>query len=216
MKPHYKDHRLEIYCGDALKKPLPLPDESVQCCVTSPPYFGLRDYGVDGQLGREKTPELYVQNLRQVFSEIRRVLKKDGALWLNLGDSYAASRSYQVTDNKNKRVGPHNNIGRVTPPEGCKQKDLLGIPWMVAFALRSDGWWLRSEITWCKENPMPESVTDRPTSATEKIFLLTKSADYFYDADAVRNPPSEAMLKQVAEGYNGSEENYKRCSKENR
>lgn len=166
----------------------------VQMCVTSPPYWGLRDYGVPGQLGLEKTPQEYVANMVEVFRLVRELLAEDGTLWLNLGDTYAASRSYQVTDNKNPAVGPSHHMGHAKPPEGYKQKDLIGIPWRVAFALQADGWWLRSEITWCKKVPMPESVTDRPTSATEKIFLLTKSASYYYDADAVRNPPHESFL----------------------
>lgn len=134
---------------------VPLADNSVHCCVTSPPYFQLRDYGIDGQLGLEATPDAYVANMVAVFREVRRVLRKDATCWLNLGDSYS-------------------------------DKQLVGIPWRVAFALQADGWWLRSEITWAKKAPMPESVTDRPTSATEKVFLLAKAARYFYDAEAVR------------------------------
>jgi DNA modification methylase len=172
---------LKILCGDWIEQLRTLPDQSVQCCVTSPPYWGLRNYGVAGQLGMEKTPEEYVSKLVAGFQEVRRVLRDNGTLWMNMGDSYA-------------------NDERST---GLKPKDLVGIPWRVAFDLQADGWYLRSEITWCKKAPMPESVADRPTSATEKIFLLTKSDDYYYDADAVRNPPSEEMLKQVAEGYNG-------------
>lgn len=229
---------LTILQGDWIGHLRSLPDESIQCCVTSPPYWGLRDYGtakweggddacdhlrgnptwtngesraegskqinksvcrkcgakrIDAQLGLEKTPEEYVAKMVAGFREVRRVLKKDGTLWLNLGDSYATG----TTANRQASTGLLKNhtaqdIRRVGTPEGLKTKDLVGIPWMVAFALRSDGWWLRSEITWCKKVPMPESVTDRPTSATEKIFLLSKSSKYFYDAEAVRNPPSEA------------------------
>ena len=176
---------LTILQGDALSKLKELPSESVHMCCTSPPYFRLRQYGVEGQIGLEKTPEEYVANLVAVFREVRRVLRKDGTLWVNLGDSYA---------------GSWGNYGEGYRPaashklQGIKPKDLIGIPWLVAFALRADGWWLRSEITWCKTVPMPESVLDRPTSATEKIFLLTKSAKYWYDAEAVRNPPSESFL----------------------
>lgn len=171
--------------GDVLDELAALPDESVHCVVTSPPYWGLRDYGVAGQIGLEPTPEEYVAKMVEVFREVRRVLRKDGTLWLNLGDSYAANRSYQVTDNKHVDVG---NNGAMTVPPGLKPKDLVGIPWRLAFALQADGWWLRSDIIWAKPNPMPESVTDRPTKADEYLFLLTKSARYFYDADAIREP----------------------------
>jgi DNA modification methylase len=190
-----------------------LPESFVQCCVTSPPYWGLRNYGHEKQIGQEPTPEKFVENLVSVFKEVFRVLRDDGTLWLNLGDSYSSGgRTTQVaptlrTTAKDSASGKHSNLNglccRPGSPDNCKPKDLIGIPWMIAFALRSDGWYLRSEITWCKKAPMPESVTDRPTTATEKLFLLTKSPDYYYDSDAVRNPPSEAMLKQVVEGYNG-------------
>ena len=166
---------------DGLKS---LPDASVHCCVTSPPFWGLRDYGVDGQLGLEPTPEAYVENMVRVFREVRRVLRDDGTLWLNLGDSYAANRSYQVSDGKHK-VHDYGESNAQSVPPGLKPKDLVGIPWRVAFALQADGWWLRSDIIWAKPNPMPESVRDRPTKAHEYIFLLTKSARYFYDSDAV-------------------------------
>ena len=162
-----------------------LPAKSIQCCVTSPPYWGLRDYGVDGQIGLEKTPEEYVAKLVEVFREVGRVLRDDGTLWLNLGDTYAASRSYQVPDNKHPACDEHHK-GAHFVPEGLKQKDLIGIPWRVAFALQADGWYLRSDIIWSKPNPMPESVTDRPTKSHEYIFLLTKKQKYYYDADAVR------------------------------
>lgn len=190
-------------CREALKA---FQDCSVQCCVTSPPYWRLRDYGVSGQLGMEQTPEAYVAELVQLFREVRRVLKDDGSFWLNLGDSYSGSGK-----GGNPGYSPHimqrSNGGSLSvrgiKRDGIKPKDLIGIPWRVAFALQADGWFLRSEITWCKRAPMPESVRDRPTSATEKIFLLTKSEKYYYNADAVRLPPSESMLKQVAEGYIG-------------
>jgi DNA modification methylase len=194
-----------ILQGGALDILKTLPSESVNMCVTSPPYWGLRDYGVEGQIGLEATPELYVAKLVEVFREVHRVLRDDGTLWLNLGDSYA-TKPYGDGHTFDPKYGGRNRANgypnRQSQP-GLKHKDMVGVPWMVAFALRSDGWCLRSEITWCKKAPMPESVTDRPTSATEKIFLLTKGESYFYDADAVRNPPSEAMLKQVSEGYDG-------------
>jgi site-specific DNA-methyltransferase (adenine-specific) len=145
----------------------------------------LRDYGVAGQLGLEKTPEEYVASMVSVFREVRRVLKDDGVLWLNLGDSYAANRSYQVRDNKHIEVG--NNMAMAVP-FGLKPKDLCGVPWRVAFALQADGWYLRSDIIWSKPNPMPESVTDRPTKAHEYIFLMSKSAKYYYNSDAISEP----------------------------
>lgn len=170
---------------------LPIADESVQTVVTSPPYWGLRDYGYEEQIGLEQTPEQYVSALVDVFREVRRVLKKDGTVWLNLGDSYAANRSYQVTDTKHVSVG--NTKASVVPP-GLKPKDLVGIPWMVAFALRADGWWLRSDIVWAKPNPMPESVTDRPTRSHEYIFLLSKSQTYYYDHEAIREEPAPSSI----------------------
>lgn len=187
---------LTILNGDALAMLKTLPDESAQCCVTSPPYFSLRDYGVPGQIGVEKSPTEYVAALVNVFREVRRVLRSGGTLFLNLGDSYASSRPCS----RRSKMGEGslaNGKREARPPrlsKGLKDKDLIGVPWMTAFALRDDGWYLRSEITWCKKVPMPESVLDRPTSATEKIFLLTKAKKYFYDAEAVRNPPSESFV----------------------
>jgi len=171
-----------------------LEPESVQTCITSPPYWGLRDYGAEGQLGLEPTPEEYVANLVAVFREVKRVLRDDGTLWLNLGDSYAGSlhgKPPQVRDDIPPSLQSGSDLyttarGGTTVPPGCKPKDLVGIPWMVAFALRADGWYLRSDIIWAKPNPMPESVTDRPTKAHEYLFLLSKSPRYFYDADAIR------------------------------
>lgn len=189
-----------------------LPDASVQCCVTSPPYFGLRNYGHEGQIGLEKTPEDYVASLVKVFAEVWRVLKQDGTLWLNLGDSYAGSWGVQsrkdgeggVSSQQVISAPKHTHTGSLKNRPGLKNKDLIGIPWMVAFALRSAGWYLRSDIIWHKPNPMPESVTDRPTRAHEYVFLFTKSAKYFYDADAIREQASPALIKQVEEGYNGN------------
>jgi DNA modification methylase len=164
---------------------------SVQCCVTSPPYWGLRDYGHDDQIGLEKTPEEYVARMVDVFRGVRRVLRDDGTLWLNLGDSYAAGGhggggSYMAERKDAAWQRESTATGFRSAPPGLKPKDLVGIPWRVAFALQADGWYLRSDIIWAKPNPMPESVTDRPTKAHEYLFLLTKSARYFYDADAVR------------------------------
>ena len=164
-----------------------LPSESVQCVVTSPPYWGLRDYQTTGQLGLEKTPEAYIGRMVEVFREVRRVLRKDGTLWLNMGDSYASGdrSTYRsgASDNKGQQV--QDDMPRPKTPPGLKAKDLCGIPWMLAFALRADGWWLRQDIIWSKPNPMPESVTDRCTKAHEYLFLLTKSARYYWDQEAI-------------------------------
>jgi DNA modification methylase len=258
---------------------LPLVDECVQCCVTSPPYWGLRDYGVPplvwggdlecehewgatlrapwadnvsgpngvqkntaknwtktsgafcqscaawfGALGLEPTPELYVAHLVMVFEEVRRVLKPDGVLWMNLGDCYATGagkvgehpgggaqgerwKGYKGDRDGHEgkhgyRVGPQTQPNRLPIP-GLKAKDLVGVPWMAAFALRSAGWYLRSDVIWSKPNPMPESVTDRPTKAHEYIFLLSKSERYYYDADAIAERVSAAMLIEIEQGYTG-------------
>lgn len=167
-----------------------LPEKSVQMCVTSPPYFGLRDYGHADQLGLEETPEQYVANMVQVFREVRRVLKDDGVLWLNLGDSYANDLKWGGTTGGKHAKALHSASGlsRGKRTTGLKPKDLIGIPWMVAFALRADGWYLRQDIIWHKPNPMPESVTDRCTKAHEYIFLLSKSERYYYDAAAIQEP----------------------------
>jgi len=186
--PHYADDWLTIYGGDVRDVLPTLPADSVDCIVTSPPYWGLRDYGNDGQLGLEATPEEYVANLVGVFRELRRVLKPSGTAWLNLGDSYANDTKWGGSSGGKHRLALHGQtgIGRLKVSTGLKSKDLVGIPWRVAFALQADGWWLRSDIIWSKPNPMPESVTDRPTKAHEYLFLLTKSARYYFDADAVR------------------------------
>ena len=176
-----------VHIGDVLDKIKSIPDESVQCCVTSPPYWGLRDYGHDGQLGLEKTPEEYVQKMVQVFREVNRVLRKDGTLWLNLGDSYARTGDKgDCKDPKHPEGRNGQSVAVNGKIAGLKPKDLVGIPWRVAFALQVDGWWLRQDIIWAKPNPMPESVTDRCTKSHEYIFLLTKRAKYYYDADAVK------------------------------
>lgn len=223
---------------------IPLKGESVQCVITSPPYWGLRDYGTakwvggqedcdhrvgrfetpvsdkqasntgsaghqardvcpkcgavreDNQLGLESTPEEYVASMVRIFREVRRVLRKDGVVWLNLGDSYAAGKMGGDDSGDNGRfAGPRIEPKQRKAPDGLKPKDLVGIPWRVAFALQADGWWLRSDIVWAKPNPMPESVTDRPTKAHEYVFLLTKAAKYFYDHEAVREEPQGYMRK---------------------
>lgn len=216
---------LRILQGDCRERLKELPDQSVQCCVTSPPYWSLRDYGHPDQIGLEPTPQAYVETMREVFREIWRVLRDDGTLWLNLGDSYTGSgkggnpqAGKQATNKGSQSIGvlygktgesarlaAVTNVSRRACAEhGLKPKDLCGIPWRVAFALQSDGWYLRSDIIWAKPNPMPESVTDRPTRSHEYIFLLTKSAHYYYDAAAIREPASPALIKQVEEGYNGN------------
>jgi DNA modification methylase len=178
-------------CRDVLKA---MPPESVHCCVTSPPYWGLRDYGVAGQIGLEETPDAYVAELVGLFREVRRVLRKDGTLWLNLGDSYAGSWGARGRGNGTNAARPdlESKHGTDAPnrfgfaPLGIKPKDLVGIPWMVAFVLRADGWYLRQDIIWSKPNPMPESVTDRCTKAHEYIFLMSKGPRYYYDPEAIK------------------------------
>jgi DNA modification methylase len=180
---------------------LPFADGVFHCCVTSPPYWGLRDYGIDNQLGLEPTPDAYVANMVAVFREVRRVLRDDGTCWLNLGDSYAGSGKGREADGTHQLGGKQGTNGGTviglldkTPcGDGLKPKDLVGIPWRVAFALQADGWWLRSDVIWHKPNPMPESVTDRPTKSHEYMFLLTKSARYFWDAEAVKEPSIEPV-----------------------
>jgi DNA modification methylase len=184
-----------IYQGDCLDILPTIEANTIQCCVTSPPYYGLRDYGVDGQIGLESTPEAYVEKLVAVFREVKRVLRDDGTLWLSLGDSYAGGGNYRGVDSeatlsaKQRSNGGARGVsqllGSAGKEIGLAPKNLIGIPWRVAFALQSDGWYLRQDIIWHKPNPMPESVTDRCTKSHEYIFLLTKSARYFYDAAAV-------------------------------
>ena len=178
-----EDTDLTLYHGDSLDVLSALPDQSVHMCATSPPFYGLRDYGVDGQIGLEETPEEWCDRLVEVFSEVRRVLRDDGTFWCEIGDSYAANRSYQVRDNKHTEVG---NDMPMRVPEGLKPKDMIGQPWMLAFALRADGWYLRSEIIWSRPNPMPESIRDRPTKSHSTVFLLSKRPSYYYDMDAIR------------------------------
>ena len=183
---------------------------TAQMCVTSPPYFGLRDYDVDGQIGLEQTPDEYVAKLVEVFRCVRDVLAEDGTLWLNIGDSYAggskagekrpgSGRADGVVDDRGQ--GNRNGVGLV---QGCKPKDLIGIPWMLAFALRSDGWYLRQDIIWHKPNPMPESVRDRCTKAHEYIFLLSKSERYFFDSEAMKEP-SVSPIKTGSYDHRGTE-----------
>ena len=196
--------RVDIIQGDCREWLPMLPSNSVNCIVTSPPYFGLRDYGVEKQIGLEQTPDAFVAELVAVFSEARRVLRDDGTLWLNLGDSYAAARggthmpAQTVAGGKNgkgdesafrgmggeSRGGAHRNASAI----GLKHKDLIGVPWRVAFALQADGWYLRQDIIWHKPNPMPESVADRCTKAHEYIFLFSKRDKYYFDSEAIKEP----------------------------
>ena len=218
-----------VRCGSALEVLRRMPEASVHCCVTSPPYWSLRDYGVEpttwpdawvGCLGLEPTPALYVEHLLSVFDEVRRVLRSDGTLWLNLGDCYAASgsgsgldASKQVSDSSGPRIGSRSSFRRDRAPRGdvahkaapgLKPKDLVGIPWMVAFALRDrGGWYLRSDVIWHKTNPMPESITDRPTKSHEYVFLLSKSEDYFYDAHAIREGDSGQSAGNATRKFRG-------------
>ena len=186
----------EIKQGDALNVLKTMPEQSVHCCVTSPPYFGLRDYGVEGQIGLERTPEEYVDKLVQVFREVRRVLRDDGTLWLNLGDSYNGSGGAGGDYNPGGlKEGQPKYPGRKVP--GLKPKDLIGTPWMVALALRNDGWYLRCDIIWEKVNCLPESATDRPTRAHEYIFLLSKSPKYYYDHEAIKEPVTSKQSPQA-------------------
>jgi DNA modification methylase len=200
--------KTQILNGDCIEMMKTLPDRSVNCCVTSPPYFGLRDYGHEGQIGLEETPEAFVQKMVEVFREVKRVLRDDGTLWLNLGDSYAGGGGFSpdapcnVKRRQMMAEGTHshgafrlgasqhvrNKSGGVKPQGVIKPKDLVGVPWRVAFALQADGWWLRQDIIWHKPNPMPESVGDRCTKAHEYIFLLSKSPKYYFDSDAIREP----------------------------
>jgi len=181
--------RLDLIVGDNREWLGLLPADHFHTCATSPPYFGLRDYGVDGQIGLEESPDAFVDALVEVFREVRRVLRPDGTLWLNLGDSYARSPGKGGSGTPNGRnVAEQGYAGGAGVPLGLKEKDLIGIPWRVAFALQADGWYLRQDIIWSKPNPMPESVKDRCTKSHEYLFLLTKSDRYYFDAKAIREP----------------------------
>ena len=195
-------------CLGGLKK---LPDNSIDCCVTSPPYYALRDYGVDGQIGLEETPEEYIRKLTDVFMEVHRVLKPEGTLWLNIGDSYNGSGGNHKDTHKND-TGFQGNIGvkyggKGAKVEGLKPKDLIGIPWMLAFSLRNAGWYLRQDIIWHKPNPMPESVTDRCTKSHEYIFLLSKSQKYYFDYEAISEPCADQNRTNYQSGSRSNGEN---------
>lgn len=209
---------VRILRGDCRDVLATLPERSVHCCVTSPPYFGLRDYGVAGQIGLEPTPDAFVAQLVAVFAAVRRVLRDDGTVWLNLGDSYAARRGGSAMpaetlaggvggkgDEDAKRGREQaSHAHRDARAIGLKHKDLIGIPWRVAFALQADGWYLRSDIIWHKPNPMPESVMDRPTKAHEYLFLLAKSDRYYYDAAAIVEPLAPASAERYGYEFGGA------------
>ena len=185
-----------LYKSDS--RTIPVPDKSIHTVCTSPPYWGLRDYGTDEQIGLEPTPEEYCANMVAVFREVRRVLRDDGTVWLNLGDTYAKTGHKGGHTDPKHREGRNGQVFAVNNKvKGIKSKDLVGIPWRVAFALQADGWYLRSDIIWSKPNPMPESVTDRPTKAHEYIFLLTKNEQYYYDADAIREQSSTGKHTRI-------------------
>ena len=193
-----------IHTGDCLEILKTLPDDSVHCCVTSPPYYALRDYGMEAQIGRETTPKEYISRLTEVFTEVRRVLRPDGTLWLNISDTYAGK------GNQGDFIDPKNPYGRNgqavalnNKVEGCKPKDMIGIPWMLAFALRDTGWYLRNDIIWMKDNPMPESVKDRCARCYEHIFLFSKSKKYFFDYKAISEPIAPATAERLKRGMKG-------------
>jgi DNA modification methylase len=207
---------VRILRGDVRDRLRDLPDESVHCVVTSPPYWSLRDYGVPGQIGLEETPQGFVDAMVGVFREVRRVLRSDGTCWINMGDSYCSTDKWGGggPNTGKQTVGADGTVPsweatrkRRSPIEGVKPKDLMGLPWELAFALRADGWYLRQCNIWAKSNGMPESVRDRSTISHEYVFQLTKSAVYWYDADAARTPlqpSSETRLAQNVEAQEGS------------
>lgn len=202
---------LTILKGDWIEQLRTLPDESVQSCVTSPPYWGLRNYGVAGQLGSEKTPSEYISKIVSGFQEVRRVLKDDGTLWLNLGDSYARNGGTAGGGNRElmHMEGTQCRMTSIPKKSGLKEKDLIGIPWLAAFALRTEGWYLRSDIIWSKPNCMPESVTDRPTRSHEYLFLLSKNKKYYYDSSAIAEPCSESFLNDPRHKTGSTDKNMK-------
>lgn len=197
----------QIICGDALDVLEAMPDQSVNTIITSPPYYGLRDYGVDGQIGLEKTPADYVQTLMTLFREARRVLRNDGVLWLNLGDTYTGGGRGDTpplnTSSWKKGTNNGSLINKRTDIQGLQSKNLLLIPARVAIALQDDGWICRMDVIWHKPNPMPESVTDRPTKAHEYVFMFVKSGKYFYDAEAIKEPAVSSDPKHEHYRANG-------------
>lgn len=191
---------IKIINADVIDGLRSLPEKSVHCVVTSPPYWGLRDYGIEGQIGLEPSPEEYLGKMVQVFREVWRVLRDDGTVWLNIGDCYASSPTGSFNGGGEcfsgrdmSGIATSGIIDKIKAT-GLKQKDLVGMPWRLAFALQAEGWYLRSDIIWAKPNPMPSSVEDRPTTSKEYIFLLTKKAKYFYDGEAIREPCSDSYI----------------------
>ena len=197
---------IKILKGNCLETLSSLEEKSVNTCVTSPPYWGLRDYGNGDQLGQEETPEKFVESLVNVFREVRRVLRDDGTVWLNLGDSYS-SGGRKTTTNQSLRGDNEYGVTRPKPSKGIKEKDLIGIPWRVAFALQADGWYLRQDIIWNKPNPMPESVKDRCTKSHEYIFLLSKSPKYYYDNEAIKEEIQDESAKRLLRGVSDNHKN---------
>ncbi|MDH2013437.1 site-specific DNA-methyltransferase [Pseudomonas juntendi] len=192
-----QQHRILV--GDCIEMMRTLPDQSVHTCITSPPYFGLRDYGVDGQIGLEASPREFIESLVAVFREVRRVLRNDGTLWMNLGDSYASGGRggggrYMSERGDGAWQGKGDATGWRSAPAGWKHKDMLGLPWRLAIALQDDGWYLRQDIIWHKPNPMPESIKDRCTKAHEYLFLLSKSPRYYFDQAAIREPAAASSV----------------------
>ncbi len=183
-----------VVIGNCLQELKQFQSSQFQSSITSPPYWGLRDYGIDGQIGAESSVEVYIRNLVEVFREVKRVLKDDGTLWVNIGDAYTSGgRTWRDADKKN----PARAMSyRPATPEGLKPKDLIGLPWRLAFALQNDGWYLRSDIIWFKPNCQPESVKDRPTQSHEYIFLLTKSENYYYDNEAIKEKTNDGLNKR--------------------
>ena len=199
---------IDVKIGDCRETLKSIPNNSIHTCVTSPPYFGLRDYGMEDQIGLEQTQEEFVAQLVSVFREVKRVLRDDGTLWLNLGDSYAGSgkgRNGDGSPNVNPLSKQATSAGTIignlvkSQTPNCKPKDLIGIPWRVAFALQADGWYLRQDIIWHKPNPMPESVQDRCTKAHEYIFLLSKSPKYYFDHEAIKEPVTGSTVRRLSQ-----------------
>lgn len=203
---------INILQGDCIETLQKLDDKSINTCITSPPYWGLRDYGETDQLGLEDTPEEFVENLVKVFREVKRVLRDDGTVWLNLGDSYS-SGGRTTTTNQTLRGDKDYGVTRPKPSKGIKPKDLIGIPWRVALALQQDGWYLRQDIIWHKPNPMPESVKDRCTKAHEYIFLLSKNVKYYFDNEAIKedavgnSPNNKKPHKHQGQSFSRTKEN---------
>ena len=200
--------KTQIMVGDCRLLLKQIGDQSVHTCVTSPPYFGLRDYGMDDQIGLEQTPDAFVTELVMVFREVKRIMRDDGTVWLNLGDSYASYRDGKATPDTTRgdsegtlvqKGSAKNRMASTFAGSSIKHKDLIGIPWRVAFALQADGWYLRQDIIWHKPNPMPESVTDRCTKAHEYIFLLSKSPQYYFDNEAIKEPVANSSVSRLSQ-----------------